>query len=485
MKDTTQRQQPTTSSTAAHRESRESRGRLSAQLATSPRQLAQRHLIGQTLGSTVQQVAAELQEEDGGVAQLRAEQARRQENRTGLPNGLKAGIESLSGMDMSDVRVHRNSSQPAQLNALAYAQGNDIHLGPGQEEHLPHEAWHVVQQRQGRVQPTMQMAGVDVNDDKGLESEADVMGGRAVQLRTEWGNSQDLTSPPFDTLFEPAIEDGVSNAPGVQVDGRSSNGPGTPTDVRGREGSVPAQLMKVNVSKTETKKLIKLTPGSRKDFEKRYQREKGTLLDLSEAQVTIYDTLAGQEVEFDSLDECLRELNQTLADWGGQKFFYETPLKGLKGETTVKKRNDVAGQNPGTDIKLYSARGADDVQALYDWATLNNIPTLNFTGFVQVGAAVEAPLKGHFGDRAHTVKHYRQKRASGARLICLHLNAAGSKEVRDVRDSPNFISKGGEGKSVGGFGLKSETGYVSVALGKAKATWDHLKGKIATVELVT
>jgi hypothetical protein len=56
-------------------------------------------------------------------------------------------------MDLSDVRVHRNSSKPAQLNALPYAQGNDIHLGPGQEQHLPHEAWHVVQLRQASCRP--------------------------------------------------------------------------------------------------------------------------------------------------------------------------------------------------------------------------------------------------------------------------------------------------------------------------------------------
>jgi hypothetical protein len=46
---------------------------------------------------------------------------------------------------------------------------------------LPHEAWHVVQQAQGRVKPTMQMKdGVPVNDDKGLEHEADVMGAKAL-----------------------------------------------------------------------------------------------------------------------------------------------------------------------------------------------------------------------------------------------------------------------------------------------------------------
>ena len=104
-------------------------------------------------------------------------------NQTGLPNNLKAGIEHLSGIDISDVKVHYNSAQPAQLHALAYAQGTDIHVAPGQERHLPHEAWHVVQQKQGRVQPTVQMkAGIAINDDKGLENEADVMGAKAFQF---------------------------------------------------------------------------------------------------------------------------------------------------------------------------------------------------------------------------------------------------------------------------------------------------------------
>ena len=102
-------------------------------------------------------------------------------NRTGLPDGLKSGVEALSGMSMDSVNVHYNSSQPASLGALAYAQGADIHVAPGQEQHLPHEAWHVVQQAQGRVKPTMQMRdGVPVNDDEGLEHEADAMGRKAL-----------------------------------------------------------------------------------------------------------------------------------------------------------------------------------------------------------------------------------------------------------------------------------------------------------------
>lgn len=101
-------------------------------------------------------------------------------NNTGLPDNLKSGIESLSGMSMDHVKVHYNSSKPAQLNALAYAQGTDIHIAPGQEQHLPHEAWHVVQQAQGRVQPTMQTKGVQINDNNELEHEADVMGEKSV-----------------------------------------------------------------------------------------------------------------------------------------------------------------------------------------------------------------------------------------------------------------------------------------------------------------
>jgi hypothetical protein len=103
----------------------------------------------------------------------------KEENNTGMPDNLKAGVESLSEMDMGNVRVHYNSSKPSEVGALAYTQGTEIHVAPGQERHLPHEAWHVVQQAQGRVKPTVQMKGVVINDDVGLEKEADVIGERA------------------------------------------------------------------------------------------------------------------------------------------------------------------------------------------------------------------------------------------------------------------------------------------------------------------
>lgn len=105
------------------------------------------------------------------------------ENRTGMPDQLKSGIETLSGVSLDGVQVHYNSPKPAQFQALAYTQGKTIHVGPGQKRHLPHEAWHVVQQSQGRVKPTMDLKGNSVNDDPRLESEADLMGARASQLK--------------------------------------------------------------------------------------------------------------------------------------------------------------------------------------------------------------------------------------------------------------------------------------------------------------
>ena len=134
--------------------------------------------------------------DSNGILQLQAmadarattltEPIQRQENKTGLPDNLKSGMENLSGYSMDDVKVHRNSDKPAQLQAHAYAQGTDIHLGPGQEKHLPHELGHVVQQKQGRVKPTKQMKGkVNINDDAGLEKEADVMGAKALQMKNK------------------------------------------------------------------------------------------------------------------------------------------------------------------------------------------------------------------------------------------------------------------------------------------------------------
>ncbi|GGC77423.1 eCIS core domain-containing protein [Undibacterium terreum] len=151
---------------------------LSDAIHNSPRMVAQRNKINALFGG-----AAQLEENGEMPPQLSPVQREEKPNNTGLPNQLKSGIESLSGISMDHVKVHYNSEKPAQLLAHAYAQGSEIHVGPGQERHLSHEAWHVVQQAQGRVRATMQMKpGTPLNDDVGLEGEADLMGEQASRL---------------------------------------------------------------------------------------------------------------------------------------------------------------------------------------------------------------------------------------------------------------------------------------------------------------
>jgi len=121
-------------------------------------------------------------EEEDELMQGKFEEPVQKKNETGMPDTLKAGIEDLSGFAMDDVRVHYNSDKPATVQALAYTQGTDIHVAPGQEQHLPHEAWHVAQQMAGRVEPTTEVGGLPVNDNAALEHEADVMGAKANSL---------------------------------------------------------------------------------------------------------------------------------------------------------------------------------------------------------------------------------------------------------------------------------------------------------------
>ena len=104
------------------------------------------------------------------------------ESQTELPSGLQAGLEQLSGLSLSDVSVHYNSSRPGRIMTAAYTQGSNIYLGPGQESYLPHEAWHAVQQKQNRVRPSLQLGGSSVNLDSQMESEADTMGAQAASL---------------------------------------------------------------------------------------------------------------------------------------------------------------------------------------------------------------------------------------------------------------------------------------------------------------
>lgn len=209
---------------------------------TSPQAMLQRKQMEKTFGTAFRGAM----EEDEELLQGRpdktrgkADVAEQSKNKTGLPDRLKLGIEQLSGVDMSAVRVHRNSDKPAQLDALAYTRGNDIYLGSGQEQHLPHEAWHVVQQAQGRVKPTRRVSGENVNDDASLEKEAEQMGAEALvrarapdssqaqRYRSSAGNSESVGQRIVQLNGKPTITHSTtSTAPDGSPDTRTKVGVG-------------------------------------------------------------------------------------------------------------------------------------------------------------------------------------------------------------------------------------------------------------------
>ena len=147
-----------------------------------------------TTSSTTSNRAAHLP--DTAPAQRRNGNAGTAAGPAALPAVLQSGLRALSGLELGDVQVQHGSSLPARYGALALTQGNAIHLGPGQDQHLAHEAWHVVQQRQGRVAATLpaQAGLAPVNDEPALEAEADVMGQRALQAARS--APQALRAPP-------------------------------------------------------------------------------------------------------------------------------------------------------------------------------------------------------------------------------------------------------------------------------------------------
>jgi len=102
-------------------------------------------------------------------------------NKTGIPSQMKSQFENYSGYSFDDVKVYYGSGKPKEMQALAYTQGNNVYIGPGQEQHLAHELGHVVQQKQGIVKATEMVKGIAVNTDLGLEKNADYIAANALQ----------------------------------------------------------------------------------------------------------------------------------------------------------------------------------------------------------------------------------------------------------------------------------------------------------------
>lgn len=175
----------------------------------SGRATAQRRLAGMVQSSARVQAQGRLCQLVAQSPRMQAKRAPAPAPRSGgapLPAGLRSGIFQLSGIDLSGASVHRNSPAPGRIQAHAYAQAGQIHLGPGQERHLPHEAWHLVQQAQGRVRATLQAKGIAINDDKALEHEADRMGARAERLGRGSGGAAAPAASPIQRAAAPVAQ---------------------------------------------------------------------------------------------------------------------------------------------------------------------------------------------------------------------------------------------------------------------------------------
>jgi Domain of unknown function (DUF4157) len=151
-------------------------------------QVAQRQALGQAL--QMKRDAETARNFPGGIPQRMNTLPRKGEaNGQGLPPTVQPKMEATLGTDLSTVKVHADSGEAQQMGARAFTQGDNVHFAPGQydtqsqkgQELIGHEMAHVKQQREGRVQATKQMKGVGLNDDRGLEREADVMGKKAAQ----------------------------------------------------------------------------------------------------------------------------------------------------------------------------------------------------------------------------------------------------------------------------------------------------------------
>lgn len=184
--------------------------------------------------------------------------------------------------------------------------------------------------------------------------------------------------------------------------------------------------------------------------------------ELTDTEKSVLTGWTNGNVQFADQKEFDVELTRAGGDWDSQKVFYSAD--NLKNTTA-------------TSLKLYSARSEEDASALYAWAKTNGI-TLSGKAFAMPKEVPTAPFAGHFGDRAHTIKHWRQKTSGGKKacLLIIKISEAGVKDMKAATPS-----KGGEGKSKGGFGLKYEKGALSVAVGANNETWEWFKkSKIIT-----
>jgi len=150
----------------------------------------------------------------------------------------------------SSVNIHKDSSQASSLGARAFTQGNDIHFAPNEfqpeqkqgQELIGHELMHVVQQSNNQVKANTSINGVGVNDDKGLEKEADDFGtsyaqgdtSKISQLKSSGfsGESFSLNSTPAQREPDGGAGD---SSPATDTDAGTTDSPAPAPTTDGRD----------------------------------------------------------------------------------------------------------------------------------------------------------------------------------------------------------------------------------------------------------
>lgn len=136
------------------------------------------------------------------------------------PQGPYAGVlqkvSAATNTDLTGVKIHTNSPEPARIDAHGFTRGNEIHLAPGQEKHLPHELGHVVQQMAGKVKPTGTVNGLPINDHPALEREATEIGNKAFSAsRAETSSTRPGAKPSIQRQAKSQPPHRLSMANGV------------------------------------------------------------------------------------------------------------------------------------------------------------------------------------------------------------------------------------------------------------------------------
>lgn len=122
-----------------------------------------------------------------------------------LPEDVQFQMESSFSQDLSNVKIHKNSRRAKELNAHAFTEGNDVHIADGKynpttnegKALIGHELTHVIQQKSGRVSPTVQFNRIGINTEDHLEKEADTIGERVANGSLQNISSQKNNEVPF------------------------------------------------------------------------------------------------------------------------------------------------------------------------------------------------------------------------------------------------------------------------------------------------